>query len=86
MMNSRSSGSSSGGSGGGIGGGSAMMRRRVPQLDGLKEIDPNDIEFLRKFVTEQGKILPSRFTGATPLQQRKISRAVRRARTMGLLR
>jgi small subunit ribosomal protein S18 len=62
------------------------IRRRVPQLDGVMEIDPNDIELLRRFVTEQGKILPARFTGATPLQQRKIARAVRRARVMGLLR
>jgi len=74
MMNSRTGSTAMG------------VRRRVPQLDGVMEIDPNDIELLRRFVTEQGKILPARFTGATPQQQRKIARAVRRARVMGLLR
>ena len=66
--------------------GSNMGRRRVPQLEGLKEINPRDYELLRRFTTEQGKILPSRLTGATPKQQRQIARAVRRARVMGLLR
>jgi small subunit ribosomal protein S18 len=62
------------------------MRRRVPQVAGLKRIDPRDIDLLRKFVTEQGKIVPARLTGASPRLQREIARAVRRARTMGLLR
>ena len=66
--------------------GSLGPRRRLPQMEGIKDIDPNDLELLRRFVTEQGKILPSRFTGTTPKQQRKIASAVRRARVMGLLR
>jgi small subunit ribosomal protein S18 len=62
-----------------------VSKRRVPQTE-LKEIDPRDYDLLRKFVSEQGKILPARFTGATPPQQRTVARAIRRARVMGLLR
>ncbi len=63
-----------------------VSRRYVPQVEGIKHIDPQDYELLRKFMTEQGKILPSRLTGTTPRQQRQIARAIRRARVMGLLR
>ncbi|MEI8121943.1 MAG: 30S ribosomal protein S18 [bacterium] len=49
-------------------------------------MDPRDYELLRKFTSEQGKILPARFTGASPQQQRSVARAIRRARVMGLLR
>ena len=66
--------------------GVGLPKRRAPQLDGLKVIDPRDYELLRKFTTEQGKILPSRLTGTTPKQQRQLARAIRRARVMGLLR
>lgn len=54
----------------------------------LKPEDPvnfRDYELLRKFMTERGKIMPRRFTGATAVQQRRIRRAIRRARVMGLL-
>jgi small subunit ribosomal protein S18 len=40
---------------------------------------------LRRFLTEHGKIMPSRLTGATAKQQRQIKRAVRRLRVMGIL-
>jgi small subunit ribosomal protein S18 len=62
-----------------------VSKRRVPQTE-LREIDPRDYDLLRRFTSEQGKILPSRFTGATPQQQRAVARAIRRARVMGLLR
>jgi small subunit ribosomal protein S18 len=48
-------------------------------------IDYKDHELLRKFMTERGKIVPSRFVGTTAKQQRQIKRAIRRARVMGLL-
>ena len=64
----------------------APSRRRVTGIEAIKVIDPRDIELLRKFTTEQGKIVPSRLTGALPAQQRAIARAIRRARIMGLLR
>lgn len=61
-------------------------RKRSRHLDGVREIRYDDYELLRRFTTEQGKIMPNRLTGATPKQQRQISRAIRRARVMGLLR
>ena len=67
------------------GGEPMMVRKRAHFLEGVKDIDASDIEFLRKFVTEHGKIVPSRLTGATAKQQRKIKHAVRRARVMGFL-
>jgi small subunit ribosomal protein S18 len=63
-----------------------MGRRRSRHLEGVKEIDSRDYELLRRFVTDHGKIMPSRFTGATPKQQRQLAKAIRRARVMGLLR
>ena len=63
-----------------------MGRRRSRHLENVREIDSRDYELLRKCMTEQGKIMPSRFTGATPKQQRQLARAIRRARVMGLLR
>lgn len=44
-----------------------------------------DYEQLRKFMTEGGKIMPRRFTGLTAAQQRRVAKAIRRARVMGLL-
>jgi len=63
----------------------ASPRKRSRFLDGVTDIDARDYDFLSKFVTEYGKIIPARLTGATPKQQRQIKRAVRSARTMGLL-
>jgi small subunit ribosomal protein S18 len=60
------------------------MRKRVV-LDPNTIIDENDIESLRRFVTEYGKIIPSRISGVTAAQQRQIKRGIRRARNMGLL-
>ena len=61
------------------------MRRTAKLLEDVNEIDYKDHELLRKFMTERGKILPARTTGATALQQRQLKRAIRRARVMGLL-
>ena len=63
-----------------------VSKRRVPQIETMKTIDPRDYELLRKFTSEQGKILPARLTGASPQQQRSVARAIRRARVMGVLR
>ena len=51
----------------------------------MTTIDENDSEFLSQFVTEHGKIIPARLTGANAKQQRQIKRGVRRARVMGLI-
>jgi len=60
-------------------------KKRFRHLEGIKEVDPNDYELLRKFLTEHGKIVPARLTGVPAKLQRKIKDAVRRARNMGLL-
>lgn len=60
-------------------------RKRSRFLEGVKDIDLNDFEFLRQFVTEHGKIVPSRLTGASAKQQRQIKQGIRRARVMGLI-
>jgi small subunit ribosomal protein S18 len=64
---------------------SSMVKKRSHFLEGIKTIASDDYELLRKFVTEHGKIVPARLTGATSKQQRRIKRAVQRARVMGLL-
>ncbi|NOZ47692.1 MAG: 30S ribosomal protein S18 [Chlorobi bacterium] len=51
----------------------------------IKYIDYKDPEFLKKFLNEQGKILPRRITGTSLKFQRKISTAVKRARHLALL-
>ena len=60
-------------------------RRRPKALPADQVVDYKDAEFLKKFVTEQGRMLPRRITGATAMQQREIKRAIRRARVLGLL-
>ena len=51
----------------------------------IKYIDYKDPEFLKKFVNEQGKILPRRVTGTSLKYQRKVSTAIKRARYISLL-
>ena len=52
---------------------------------GIKYIDYKDAEFLKKFLNEQGKILPRRLTGTSLKFQKKVSQAVKRARHLALL-
>ena len=52
---------------------------------GIKYIDYKDPEFLKKFLNEQGKILPRRLTGTSLKYQRKVATAVKRARHLALL-
>jgi len=52
---------------------------------GIKYIDYKDPDFLLKFVNEQGKILPRRITGTSLKYQRRLSRAIKRARHLALL-
>lgn len=60
-------------------------RKRAVLLKADQRVDYRDYEFLRKFMTECGKILPARVTGINAHQQRQVKRAIRRARVMGLL-
>ena len=52
---------------------------------GMHYIDYKDIEFLKKFLNEQGKLLPRRLSGNSLKYQRKVSTAVKRARHLGML-
>lgn len=52
---------------------------------GIKYIDYKDPEFLKKFLNEQGKLLPRRITGTSLKYQRKVAQAVKRARHLALL-
>jgi small subunit ribosomal protein S18 len=49
------------------------------------KIDYKDVAYLRRFITEQGKILSRRFTGLKAKQQRDLTKAVKQARILGLL-
>lgn len=48
-------------------------------------IDYKDVDLLRKFVSERGKILPRRVTGTSSKYQRQLTRAIKRARQMALI-
>ena len=52
---------------------------------GIKYIDYKDPEYLKKFLNEQGKILPRSITGTSLKYQRKVAQAVKRARHLALL-
>lgn len=51
----------------------------------IKEIDYDDIEMLRRFVSNQGKIIDPRFTATCAKHQRKLAQAIKRARYLALL-
>ena len=53
--------------------------------EGVKEIDYKDIEMLKQYITETGKIVPSRITGTKARYQRQLATAVKRARFLALL-
>ena len=53
--------------------------------NGIKYVDYKDPEFLKKFLNEQGKILPRRLTGTSQKYQRRVAQAVKRARHLALL-
>ena len=53
--------------------------------EGVTEIDYKDLNTLRQYVTETGKIVPSRITGTRAKYQRQLARAIKRARYLALL-
>ena len=55
----------------------------MPEL--VKEIDYKNADFLRKFLTERGKILPSRISGNSTKYQRYVAKEIKKARNMALL-
>ncbi|MGD2118249.1 MAG: 30S ribosomal protein S18 [Chromatiales bacterium] len=53
--------------------------------EGINEIDYKDLELLKGFVSESGKIVPSRITGTQAKYQRQLASAIKRARFLSLL-
>lgn len=53
--------------------------------DQIDFVDYKDIELLKRYLNEQGKILPRRITGVPQKFQRKLTRAVKRARHLAML-
>ena len=62
-----------------------VKKQKISPISLNQKIDYKDIELLKLFITEQGKILPRRATGITVQQQRKITKAIKRARMLALL-
>lgn len=67
--------------------GGRSKRRKVCYFtaNGITHIDYKDVELLKRFVSERGKILPRRVTGTSAKYQRKLTAAIKRARQMALL-
>lgn len=53
--------------------------------EGIKEIDYKDLDLLRQYITETGKIVPSRITGTSAKYQRQLATAIKRTRYLALL-
>ncbi|MGM0593884.1 MAG: 30S ribosomal protein S18 [Pseudomonadota bacterium] len=53
--------------------------------EGIKQIDYKDLNTLKNYVTESGKIVPSRITGTSAKYQRQLATAIKRARYLALL-
>ena len=64
-----------------------FQRRRYCRFtaEGVKEIDYKDIDTLKQYVTETGKIVPSRITGTNARYQRQLATAIKRARYIALM-
>ncbi|HKF94973.1 MAG TPA: 30S ribosomal protein S18 [Gammaproteobacteria bacterium] len=64
-----------------------FRRRRYCRFtaEGITEIDYKDLNMLKSFITETGKIVPSRITGTSARYQRQLATAVKRARFLALL-
>ncbi len=62
----------------------AAKKQKNSPINRDQKIDYKDIDLLTLFITEQGKILPRRATGVTIQQQRKLAKAIKRARVLSL--
>lgn len=67
-------------------GGSRSRGKKCPfKSAGVKDVDYKDVETLKCFTTERGKILPRRITGVSALFQKKLTKAIKRARQAALM-
>ncbi|MGE0256113.1 MAG: 30S ribosomal protein S18 [Alphaproteobacteria bacterium] len=82
-------GAGAGGGGGGGGGGRRpfFRRRKTCPFSGANapKIDYKDTKLLQRYISERGKIVPSRITAVSAKKQRELSRAIKRARYLALL-
>ncbi len=64
-----------------------FRRRKMCRFssENVKEIDYKDLETLKQYITETGKIVPSRITGTSSRYQRQLATAIKRARFLALL-
>ncbi|TNC82322.1 MAG: 30S ribosomal protein S18 [Oleiphilus sp.] len=64
-----------------------LRRRKFCRFtaEGVKEIDYKDLDTLKGYITETGKIVPSRITGTKARYQRQLATAIKRARYVALL-
>ena len=64
-----------------------FKRRRYCRFsaEGIKEVDYKDVDLLKDFITENGKIIPARITGTKAKYQRQLTAAIKRARFLSLL-
>ncbi len=60
-------------------------RKKICQLCAGKGLNYKDVEILKKYINEKGKILPRRMTGACAKHQRYITEQIKKARFMALL-
>ena len=64
---------------------SSFFKKRLSPIKPGDPIDYKDVDLLKKFITDRGKILPRRLTGLTSKHQRDLTNAVKRARIIALL-
>ncbi|MCH8842437.1 MAG: 30S ribosomal protein S18 [SAR324 cluster bacterium] len=62
-----------------------IPRRKTSELNKLTAIPYKDVELLKNYLTERGRIIPRRITGNTARTQRALTRAIKRARDISLL-
>ena len=60
-------------------------RKSCPFSGSKSKIDYKDVKTLSKFVSERGKIIPSRISAVSAKKQRELSKAIKRARYIGLM-
>ena len=67
--------------------GRSSRRRRVSKLtaERIDYIDYKDVKLLQRFISERGKIVPSRITAVSAKKQRELARAIKRSRFLSLL-
>ena len=61
--------------------------RPKPEVDvNIADLNPKNVELLRRYVTDEGRILPRKYTGFPAGHQRQLTRAIKRARQMLLMK